>query len=438
MVEYITHLHSLGCTPNKFHINNKIKQIIENFEIKTPFKNNIPGRHFWDSFWKRHPELSMREGETLDKSRANAGNKEVLEKFFVDLKSIYDSHPSLSPAQIYNCDETGRDAKIKAHKLIAPQGARNVYTRGGAVAKHATIMGAGNAAGNPIPPLFIFSGKRVGTNWLENAPPNSTVCVTDNGWMDEKIFIKWFDFFLQHAVPLRPLILFVDGHYSHFTLDVINKAREAQVIIICFPSHLTHILQPLDVAIFGPLKKAYKLAYHEYFNNHPMEPLNNPLFTKLIASPWLKSFSAENLINGFAKTGLWPINNSKYISLTAPSTINQPKQPSQAINSILSPPSTNVQQTEKSHKISSLKILTSDEMKKIMEDEKAKKETQQKEKEDKKKHKEAKKRMREEEKELKKQERERKKKEGPPNKKPKKSVTMTIEDFELWKAFKLQ
>ena len=30
------------------------------------------------------------------------------------------------------------------------------------------------------------------------------------------------------------------------------------IICLCLPPHLTHLLQPLDVSIFGPLKQNYK------------------------------------------------------------------------------------------------------------------------------------------------------------------------------------
>ena len=57
-----------------------------------------------------------------------------------------------------------------------------------------------------------------------------------------------------YAVPERPLILFVDGHKSHVTLEVIDLAREKNVILFCLPPHTTHALQPLDVAVFKSLK----------------------------------------------------------------------------------------------------------------------------------------------------------------------------------------
>ena len=41
-------------------------------------------------------------------------------------------------------------------------------------------------------------------------------------------------------------LLLVDGHSSNFSANFNNKAKEKNLLIMCFPPNLTHILQPLD------------------------------------------------------------------------------------------------------------------------------------------------------------------------------------------------
>lgn len=78
---------------------------------------------------------------------------------------------------------------------------------------------------------------------------------SESGWVDSEHFLKWMKhIFLQYAVQKRPLLLIVDGHKSHLTLECIDLARENQVIFLCVPPHTTHALQPLDVAVFKALK----------------------------------------------------------------------------------------------------------------------------------------------------------------------------------------
>ncbi len=79
--------------------------------------------------------------------------------------------------------------------------------------------------------------------------------MSDSGWMDQDPFKNWFsNHFLKHSVAARPLLLLLDGHSSHFTLDLVNSAAENDVIILCLPPHTTADTQPLDTSCFGPLK----------------------------------------------------------------------------------------------------------------------------------------------------------------------------------------
>ena len=56
------------------------------------------------------------------------------------------------------------------------------------------------------------------------------------------------------------VLLLIDGHKSHLTLECIDLARKNQVILLCVPPHTTHALQPLDVAVFKALKAYFSQA----------------------------------------------------------------------------------------------------------------------------------------------------------------------------------
>ncbi|XP_053395989.1 lactose-binding lectin l-2-like [Mercenaria mercenaria] len=49
-----------------------------------------------------------------------------------------------------------------------------------------------------------------------------------------------------------------DGHASHKSSEAIKWARERGIILFVLPAHSSHILQPLDVAIFGPFKSWFQ------------------------------------------------------------------------------------------------------------------------------------------------------------------------------------
>jgi len=52
----------------------------------------------------------------------------------------------------------------------------------------------------------------------------------------QELFSDWFlHHFLEHAVKSRPLMLLLDDHSSHYTLELVKLAAEHQVVIFCLP-----------------------------------------------------------------------------------------------------------------------------------------------------------------------------------------------------------
>ena len=53
--------------------------------------------------------------------------------------------------------------------------------------------------------------------------------------MDQHLFEKWFKrHFLRYAPPVRPLLILLDGHTSHYSPEAITMAAEEQLgAVIC-------------------------------------------------------------------------------------------------------------------------------------------------------------------------------------------------------------
>ena len=98
----------------------------------------------------------------------------------------------------------------------------------------------------------------------------------------------------------------IDGHESHIKFEVRQLAKEHSIIIAKLPSHATHLLQPLDLGIFKPLKAAYDSAAHRFFLRR-CTYINKKNFPSILAEAW-KSFKPETAVNSFRKAGIVPFN----------------------------------------------------------------------------------------------------------------------------------
>ena len=77
--------------------------------------------------------------------------------------------------------------------------------------------------------------------------------------MTNDLGVRWLKHFdaptKEHTVGVYRLLI-VDGHESHAVTSSTSTVRNRR-LSLCMPSHLSHLLQPLDMCCFAPLKRAY-------------------------------------------------------------------------------------------------------------------------------------------------------------------------------------
>ena len=66
-------------------------------------------------------------------------------------------------------------------------------------------------------------------------------------------------------------------------------------------------MQPLDVAVFGPLKKQWKQILNRWFRESRLQSVTKEVFAGLLKQ-LCEHVSEQHAIVGFRVAGLWPIN----------------------------------------------------------------------------------------------------------------------------------
>ena len=156
---------------------------------------------------------------------------------------------------------------------------------------------------------MIYKGKNLWNTWL-NGPATTRYQVSSNGWMEVATFIDWFEMvFLEHTKSIEgPKLLIFDGHVSHMSLEVVKMAIDNNVSIVCLPPHSTHILQPLDVAVFGPMKRAWASILEKY--NEKSYNIDKELFPRLLKhlTESKTAFLRRHAVAGFETCGIYPFS----------------------------------------------------------------------------------------------------------------------------------
>jgi hypothetical protein len=267
---------------------------------------------WWEKFLKRNPQLTLRVGDSTAGVRFDAVTVENMDHYFDLLQEVFDEFEfDRHPESIYNMDETGVPLCPRPPKIIARKGQKKVRYRTSGQKTQITVLACGSATGHVLPPFIVFAAKQVSPLWTVDEVSGSRFAVSDNGWVDQELFNYWLtNHFLPNSSSRRPLLLLLDGHSSHFEPYSIQFAREHGVIIFCLPPHTTHECQPLDVSLFRSLKSHWQDSCHKFYQNNPGKVINKLNFCAVFKPAWLKAAVPANLINGFKKTGVYPLNRN--------------------------------------------------------------------------------------------------------------------------------
>ncbi|XP_033728930.1 uncharacterized protein LOC117318038 [Pecten maximus] len=274
-------------------------------------KENIePSKHWFYGFLGRFPELSMVKPKKKEVARDKAVTSDMLCTYFAELKLILDKYQIMNKAeQIWNVDESGISLDHTPPKVLARAGT-NPYAVTQGESANTTLIAAGSAIGETIPPYIIFKGERLSKEMRSSGIQGTKYRVSPTGWSNSVLFFYFFkNHFLKH-VTIRPCILLYDGHSTHINIDVIEAAREEDVHLFVLPPHSSHCLQPLDVAGFSPPKCSLNAQIHKFLHSNPNSIITPKDLPSLISTAYKSALTVSTIMSGFRKTGIFPFNPS--------------------------------------------------------------------------------------------------------------------------------
>jgi hypothetical protein len=176
-----------------------------------------------------------------------------------------------------------------------------------------------SAIGKAIPAALIYEGASgdLQDTWVKEVKPNDPVYFgsSASGWSSNRFGMEWLEkVFERHTKPSNPRtkrLLIVDGHSSHVNMEFIDWADRHGIIILILPPHTTHKLQPLDVGLFQPLSTAYSQEQDKLMvSSGGLVSMTKRLFYPMFLRAFQASFTEDNIIHTWAKTGIWPLDRT--------------------------------------------------------------------------------------------------------------------------------
>jgi len=206
-----------------------------------------------------------------------------------------------------------------------------------------------SADGHVITPLIIFKGENLMNSWIPmDIVGKWKFACNCKGWTSNIHGEEWlklcFDPATKGKAQGRYRLLICDGHDSHISAAFVRYAIDNRIVIFLLPPHSSHLLQPLDVGVFGPLKRAMSFQLSRLYGME-ISRLQKIEWLEHYVQARLAAITEQNILGGWRGTGIFPRYSHRIIrQLTGISTPPPASEPTTRTLYLISssPPDSNV------------------------------------------------------------------------------------------------
>jgi hypothetical protein len=275
------------------------------------------GKKWPSRFIKRQKQLQSEQSEKIEGVR-NEVKVEDLEKWFTELAALIEKY-NIQLGNIYNMDESGFNiGDFEARQVVVDTSVQSRYQAQPGRQEWVTAVECICADGSSISPLIIFTGETFVRQWVP-ANFDSTWKFSNNtkGWTSEQHAVEWFKKCFEPATREKAngqyRLLICDGHGSHTTPEFLAHAIEHQILVVLLIPHSSHLAQPLDATIFGPLKRILSGITTSIFQLG-LSKMPKDEWIEAYYKAHYRAFSIKSIKAGFSSTGIYPLNPNKVLN----------------------------------------------------------------------------------------------------------------------------
>ena len=343
-------------------------KLIAGTEFESQFKHGEVRKHWYYHWLGRCERLKTGNIRPLELTRAKWSTPENIKKhydmladIFVDL-NLAVRNPAFNPdepmseqikitkpGRIFSMDETRlTNDTMEKHKgkgcrsILGASGddGTTVVNKGGG---DGTGIGGSSADGLDLPAFIIFAQNIIHAGAADgdvaedarpacrrpdpNNPGKPMPCrfwANAKGGVTDDLGVRYVKGCIQPCLPdlsvENPAVLIMDGHGSHFTLELLLHCRAIGLHIVLRPPHTTHILQGEDVEHFAVFKPRYQQAKLMAIGKKVAMgacKLTAGDLLRCAKEPWEHAFDLKHTLQSWAKIGVSPFTRKVYWDLRA-------------------------------------------------------------------------------------------------------------------------
>jgi hypothetical protein len=270
-------------------------------------KNMIP-----DTFYhiaKKDPRIRSCTAVAMENVRLAVTDEDIDGHF----QYLRDTIDNVRAHFVFNMDEMGHqpwaDALPVTCFVPATHVAKTVHYPVSRQGKRITLIACIAADGSVLRPAVVIPRKTYDDNLQEHGLTEEKLDVyyQRKGYIDRDIFETWFkDTFTQEVIQRRkrykytgPAYLIMDNCSAHTSGDIFERlCQELCIIPVFIPPHSSHMLQMLDLSLFGITKRAIAQLNKRRKRYVQMKHIAD------IIEGFLKAATPGNIVASFRKGGI--------------------------------------------------------------------------------------------------------------------------------------
>jgi DDE superfamily endonuclease/Tc5 transposase DNA-binding domain len=320
---YLDTLDELGISVRKRMIHGYGNQMLISAHNDPSTPCALLGENWAKRWLKAHPEYVIIKKKPLDKNRKTATNIPEFRAHFDKFRRAIVRF-KIHPDDIWNYDETGfRIGVGRAHEVVTRRIMKDLpsWLADPDNRESLTVIECIRVRGEAIPCFVIFALKTLQQNlFLDQVPDDYVYATSETGYSNDELNLEWLDHFEKHTKNKRLgayRMLISDGYNTHLEHDFLERCWDRMIVPFCLPPHTTHLLQPLDVCCFQPLKHYHAEAIDDAVRS------GDTTFTRIEFLAALNkirtlAFKRNTIKAAFRETGLHPFAPEIVISRLPP------------------------------------------------------------------------------------------------------------------------
>lgn len=283
------------------------------------------GKKYWQNVKKRHPIVAEKTPELQDGKREVPSSKAIAD-CLTQIRTLNDQF-HFQAKDVANCDEIGLElnkrskvfvikpgylSKVLGEEDIVNEDSKRPKMLGEQKTRHITVLLTCFADGSIMTPFFVFN-KRNGTKKAQRElKEQGFACtVTNSGYIGATEFQQYFKLFqkeVKEKAGEDHTLLVLDGAVPHVDYESAKSAASSNTEMELLPPNKSHVMQPLDVTVNKVFRTRFMRALRDKLEEIDYEVLSMAELATIV-SLTLKEIDPKVVIDGFRKSGIWPITH---------------------------------------------------------------------------------------------------------------------------------